>query len=104
MLATTALFVPIAIGHFALCRRQVEQAEIDARRHRRNLPQRKRRAKEKLVRRPLRLGLTPQAASMARSARLLAIELAVVVLGGFVFAGLDIWLTRDCAPSLPLTR
>jgi len=50
VLTTTALFMPVAIGHFALSRRQVEQAKLDARRHHRNLPQRQRRAKEELVR------------------------------------------------------
>lgn len=51
VLITTAMFVPLAFGHFALCRRQVELAEQDVRRHRRNLPRRKLRAKEELVRR-----------------------------------------------------
>ena len=50
VLITTALFMPVAYGHLALCRRQVELAEQDVRRHRRNLPQRKLRAKEQLVR------------------------------------------------------
>ena len=50
VLTTTSLFIPVAVGHFALSRRQVEQAKLDARRHHRNLPQRQRRAKEELVR------------------------------------------------------
>ena len=45
-----AIFLPLAAGHFSLARRQIEQAQADAIRHRRNLPQRKRRAKEELVR------------------------------------------------------
>jgi len=45
-----------------------------------------------------------QAASMTRSARLLAIETFTILLGGCIFAGLDVWLARDCAACRRVLR